>query len=189
KMSDLKQWTATSSGASLSGMFIGRMIKNREIGKRVRSISHHASSMPNTSSASEKPFSYHTSSKSNAFTLSEKANLVNRLILPNQWTLITAMDSQLFRCLHLPNEAFVTLDKDKWLRFYARKQLEYKLMSTIRLPDKEGLVTDLARSTRGDQLAYTASNAYLYHSYIDQIDHDSKWNVFHTAPLPPIRGW
>ncbi|VDN88892.1 unnamed protein product, partial [Brugia pahangi] len=34
-MSDLKQWAATSSGASLSKIFIGRMIKNREIGKRV----------------------------------------------------------------------------------------------------------------------------------------------------------
>ncbi|VIO92924.1 conserved hypothetical protein [Brugia malayi] len=190
QMSDLKQWTTISSGASLSKIFIGRMIKSREIGKRVRSISHHASLMPNTSSASEKPTSYQASpsNTSNAFTQNEKANLVNRF-LPNQWTLITTMDSELFRCLHLPNETFVTLAKDKWLRFYVRKQSEYELKNTIRLPDKEGLVTDLTRSTRGDQLAYTASNAYLYHSYINQIDHDSNWNVFHTPPLPPVRGW
>ncbi|EJW75520.1 hypothetical protein WUBG_13572, partial [Wuchereria bancrofti] len=157
-MSDLKQWTATSSGASLSGMFIGRMIKNREIGKRMRSISHHKSFMPNTSSAPEKPISYHTSSKSNAFTLSEKANLVNRF-LPNKWIDIYKLNSGLFRCIHLPNERFVTIGQDKSLRFYLRQPPRYQFVDRIGIPNN-GFITDFARSTKGDQLAYTTSNAY-----------------------------
>ncbi|KAK6102892.1 hypothetical protein QQG55_10305 [Brugia pahangi] len=160
-MSDLKQWAATSSGASLSKIFIGRMIKNREIGKRVRSISHHASLMPNTSSASEKLINLYTSSlanKSNAFTLSEKANFVNRF-LPNKWTDIDKLDSGLFRCIHLPNERFVTIGQDKSLRFYIRQPPRYQFVDQIGIPNN-GFITDFARSTKGDQLAYTTSNAY-----------------------------
>uniref|UniRef100_A0AAF5Q5V5 WD_REPEATS_REGION domain-containing protein n=2 Tax=Wuchereria bancrofti TaxID=6293 RepID=A0AAF5Q5V5_WUCBA len=195
-MSDLKQWTATSSGASLSGMFIGRMIKNREIGKRMRSISHHKSFMPNTSSAPEKPISYHTSSKSNAFTLSEKANLVNRF-LPNKWIDIYKLNSGLFRCIHLPNERFVTIGQDKSLRFYLRQPPRYQFVDRIGIPNN-GFITDFARSTKGDQLAYTTSNAYarssrsgllghtsdtsVYHCSIDQInDGLLQWNRFHPS--------
>ncbi|OZC07695.1 hypothetical protein X798_05331 [Onchocerca flexuosa] len=62
-MSDLRQWTAILSGASLSKFSIRRMVKSRELGRREKLISHHASFVPNTSGA---------------FTLDEKANLVNR---------------------------------------------------------------------------------------------------------------
>ncbi|VDO42059.1 unnamed protein product [Onchocerca flexuosa] len=66
-MSDLRQWTAILSGASLSKFSIRRMVKSRELGRREKLISHHASFVPNTSGA---------------FTLDEKANLVNSVRLP-----------------------------------------------------------------------------------------------------------
>ncbi|VBB35277.1 unnamed protein product, partial [Acanthocheilonema viteae] len=143
-MLDLRRWTATLSGASLPKISIRSMLKNREIGRRRKPTNRRLSFMPNIS---------------NSFTLSEKAKLVNRF-LPNEWKLITMTNSELFRCSHVQDEGFVTLDKAKILRFYAEEQSEYELMNSFHLVNTEGAINDLARSTRGDQLAYVTSNAY-----------------------------
>uniref|UniRef100_A0A915Q8E2 DUF2415 domain-containing protein n=1 Tax=Setaria digitata TaxID=48799 RepID=A0A915Q8E2_9BILA len=68
--------------------------------------------------------------------------------------MIAATDSELFRCLHLPSEGLVTLSQEKLLRYYIRERSEYELTKQFCLPNREGVVTDLARSFRGDREAY-----------------------------------
>ncbi|EFO12806.1 hypothetical protein LOAG_15727, partial [Loa loa] len=137
------------------------MVKGREMGRREIPINYHLSSMPNTSSALKIPINYHTSSlsnTSNVFTLNEKANLINRF-LPNKWKVIDKLNSGLFRCIHLPEERLVAIGQDKNLRFYIRQPLRYQFITQEPVPNN-GFITDFVRSTKGDQLAYTTTNAY-----------------------------
>uniref|UniRef100_A0A0R3RP32 Tub domain-containing protein n=1 Tax=Elaeophora elaphi TaxID=1147741 RepID=A0A0R3RP32_9BILA len=158
---DLKRWTAALSGFSLPKISIPHMLKNREMGGRRVLASHRVSSMSNTS---------------DAFTLSEKANLVNRF-LPNKWTDIDRLHLGLFRCVHLPEEKLVCISQGKChfeilsvknLYVYFRQSSRYQFLYKIRIPNN-GFITDFARNTKGDQLAYATCSVYgivffiLYH--------------------------
>ncbi|VBB33250.1 unnamed protein product [Acanthocheilonema viteae] len=179
-MLDLRRWTATLSGASLPKISIRSMLKNREIGRRGGPTNRRLSFMPNTSNASDWPISYQTSSTSNtfnAFTLSEKANLVNRF-LPNKWIDIDRLDSTLFRCIHLPEEKLVCIGQEKNLRLYVRRPPYYQFVYETHIPD-DGFITDLACSTKCDQLAYVTSNACVFYCSLNQIDEGIlRWNRF-----------
>ncbi|VDM92842.1 unnamed protein product, partial [Onchocerca ochengi] len=154
------------SGASLPNMQIGKMMRNREMGKYRKQPSR------------QEPF---ISNKWSNFTPSRKANLANRFF-PNRDETTRVTSVALLRCFHLPNERLFTLSQDNILRFHMRqKSQRYRLLNSYNAPSRYRIITDITRSTKGDHLAYTTLDSYLYYFHVNRINEPMRWNLFHLV--------